>query len=384
MACDPTYLVALFNGLPFEIEETEDTFGRRGVQYEYPYQDSPFYIDLGRRARKFTIKGYVIGENHVAQANAIVSVAESEGPKVFTHPTLGVIRVAVEELKVTVKYKEKRRYTELEFTLLEAPIFGGSVVTSVIGQLLASVVGMSTQTNASLVSAWDTAQGEQTLLESDVDYVLTTLLPVKQQLALTNTVESNDWLDRYEQLTLTPSLGFFSDTIVSLLGGLELVPSVQPETYKAIATGAAGTIVATGSRAEALTSYNAALRLQASGYVAETASNTKYTYLQQAYTDVDWLDRVLSEEGYIASMRCDDAVFRSIQDFSSAAYTSVLQTNIQLPGIVRRDGGAQRPSLVVAQQLFGDAKRAEELESLNPLHNPLALGGQTGYWSLLR
>jgi prophage DNA circulation protein len=388
MACDPVYLTASFNGLPFEVNETEDTFGRRGVQYEYPYQNDPFYIDLGKLARTYSVKGYLIGEDHVARALAMVASAEQEGPATLVHPVLGFLNVAVETLTVTHKYIEKRRYTELEFKLLEIPSgnFGGffGSTFSLVSSLLSAVAFLTEETNSSLTAAWGVAQLEQSLTPADVNYVLNTLVPVQQSLTSTNTIEGNDWLDLYGDIQLTPALGFYPDVIVSLLGGIALVPSTDPEQYKLIAAGGAGTLVATGSRAEALTSYNAALRLQASGYVAETASNTEYTYLQQAYVDADWLDRVLTEEAYIASLRRDDKVFRAIQDFSSSAYTAVMQSNLQLPGIARRASPAQKPSLVVAQQLFGDARRAAELESLNPLHNPLAIGGSDGYWGMLR
>lgn len=394
MACDPVYLQASFNGLPFEVEETEDTFGRRGVQYEYPYQEDPFYIDLGKLARTYSVKGYLIGEDHIARALAMVASAEQEGPATLVHPFLGFLNVAVETLTVTHKYIEKRRYTELEFKLLEIPsgTFGGffgangafGEAFSLVSALLSSTAFLTEQTNLSLTAAWSLAQLEQTILVEDVNYVLGTLLPVKQSLTSTNTVEGNDWLDLYTDVQLTPAIAFYPDVVVSLLSGIALVPSVAPESYKIIASGGAGTLVASGSRAEALTSYNAALRLQASGFVAQTASNTTYTYLQQAYIDAAWLDRVLSEEAYIASLRRDDKVFRAIQDFSSQAYAAILQSNLQLPGIARRQSPVQKPSLVVAQQLFGDARRAEELEGLNPLHNPLAIGGPEGYWGMLR
>lgn len=197
MACDPVYLPASFNGLPFEVDETEDTFGRRGVQYEYPYQEDPFYIDLGRLARTYTVKGYVVGEDHVARALAIVASAEKEGPATLIHPVLGFLNVAVETLTVTHKYIEKRRYTELEFKFFEVPsgsfggFFGAAITAfSAISAVISAAASLRDQTNASLVSSWGTAQSEQSLLVDDVSYVLTTLLPVQQSLVGVNTIES--------------------------------------------------------------------------------------------------------------------------------------------------------------------------------------------------
>src|SRR5215475_9877075 len=71
-----SYLHASYNGVEFFVETSSDEFGRRGDLYEYPLSDDTGYKDLGRKARRFKVEGYLIGADQVEKTRRIVDTVE--------------------------------------------------------------------------------------------------------------------------------------------------------------------------------------------------------------------------------------------------------------------------------------------------------------------
>jgi prophage DNA circulation protein len=69
----PVYLDASWKGVPFFVENSADEFGRRGDLYEYPLSDDIGYKDLGRKARRFKVEGYLIGTDQVGLTQEMAS-----------------------------------------------------------------------------------------------------------------------------------------------------------------------------------------------------------------------------------------------------------------------------------------------------------------------
>ena len=51
---------ARFRNARFHVDSAVRESGRRIVPHEYPKKDVPYAEDMGRRAREFTIRGYII------------------------------------------------------------------------------------------------------------------------------------------------------------------------------------------------------------------------------------------------------------------------------------------------------------------------------------
>ncbi len=93
---------ASFRGVPFFVETGDRTGGRRAVVHEFPYRDDPFVEDLGRKARPFRIEGYVVGDDYMAQRDALLDALENvAGTGELVHPSYGVLRVVC--LNATVR-----------------------------------------------------------------------------------------------------------------------------------------------------------------------------------------------------------------------------------------------------------------------------------------
>lgn len=117
---------ASFRGVPFGVRVDVGQFGRRVADHDYPFRDTPWAEDIGRAGRRFTITGFLIaddlvygGGDVVAQRDAMVSALEAAGPGTLVHPTLGVMTVSAEPSTITGRWDEGR-YFEILFNFVES------------------------------------------------------------------------------------------------------------------------------------------------------------------------------------------------------------------------------------------------------------------------
>lgn len=86
---------ASFRGVPFEVEASGITVGRRTVVHEYPQRDRPYVEDLGRATRNITLQCFVVGSDYLKQAQALMHELEEPGPGTLIHPWLGEMEVTI-------------------------------------------------------------------------------------------------------------------------------------------------------------------------------------------------------------------------------------------------------------------------------------------------
>lgn len=93
---------ASFRGVPFGVVSGEGIFGRRVAVHEYPYRDTVWVEDLGRSARRFMLRGFLIQDSRVysagdvfSQRDALVAACETGESGLLVHPTLGELTVYV-------------------------------------------------------------------------------------------------------------------------------------------------------------------------------------------------------------------------------------------------------------------------------------------------
>lgn len=115
---------ASYRGVPFGVLAAESRFGRSIALHEYPFKDTQWPEDLGRGTRKFSIQGFLItdslvygGGNVLDQRDKLVAAVETEGAATLVHPTFGRLQVSVIDDGLTVSEKlDAASY--MEFTLL--------------------------------------------------------------------------------------------------------------------------------------------------------------------------------------------------------------------------------------------------------------------------
>ncbi|MEH6478294.1 MAG: DNA circularization N-terminal domain-containing protein, partial [Sneathiella sp.] len=110
---------ASYKTVAFEVTSHDLDTGRRGPVHEYPGRDKPMAEDLGRKAREFTIEGFVIGDDWHKKRDALIAKCEEEGPGKLVHPFFGSMQVENRGCRVSESSKEGR-VARFSLTFVEA------------------------------------------------------------------------------------------------------------------------------------------------------------------------------------------------------------------------------------------------------------------------
>jgi prophage DNA circulation protein len=103
---------ASFRGVQFEALDESAESGRRVAVFEYPRRELPGSLDLGRKARRYTIAGYIAA----AQAPLLAAALETPGAGLLIHPAAGAVSVVVESYTQSTSTRDVRHaYFDLAF-----------------------------------------------------------------------------------------------------------------------------------------------------------------------------------------------------------------------------------------------------------------------------
>lgn len=115
---------ASFRGVPFGVNGDEARFGRSLAEHEYPFKDSQWMEDLGRGTRRFVIQGFLITDSLVYgggdvqdQKEALIGAVETQGAGTLIHPSYGRLQVSVPEQGLII-YNRLDAGTYCEFAML--------------------------------------------------------------------------------------------------------------------------------------------------------------------------------------------------------------------------------------------------------------------------
>lgn len=121
---------ASYKGATFKVDVSSKTSGRRIVEHEFPMRDIPWAEDLGRRARRFTVTGYIVQgprePDYQSTRNALITQLETTGPGLLVHPTMGTDTVVLDTYSIT-ESRQRGGIAEFEMVFREA----GSALTAV-------------------------------------------------------------------------------------------------------------------------------------------------------------------------------------------------------------------------------------------------------------
>lgn len=111
---------ASFRGVPFGVISASSKFGRRNAIHEYPFRDTPWVEDLGRQARRFSVTGFIVGDDVIERRDAMIAACESSaaGSSTLVHPTFGKRSVALIDFEVT-EDRDTGRVFEFRLSFIE-------------------------------------------------------------------------------------------------------------------------------------------------------------------------------------------------------------------------------------------------------------------------
>lgn len=119
---------AFFRGVPFHVDDSSLSGGRRIAPHEYPKRDVGYTEDMGRRARNYRIRGYLIGSEFDLQARLLIAALELAGASVLVLPLIGEDIV----ICTSFSYNESSREggyasVDMEFVPAGSPVMAASL-----------------------------------------------------------------------------------------------------------------------------------------------------------------------------------------------------------------------------------------------------------------
>lgn len=156
---------ASFRGVTFHVEATSKAGGRRGVTYEFPFRDAPADEDLGRRARRFSVSGYVLGEDYHLQASALEG-ALNAGTGQLVLPTGGTHRARCETYNRTER-RQEGGFCAFDMGFVEAPISAATSTTDTAAAVK-DAAGTAEKATAESADKAATSDTEQSLPDMGV------------------------------------------------------------------------------------------------------------------------------------------------------------------------------------------------------------------------
>lgn len=380
---------ASFRGVAFFVEGSDRGGGRRAVVHEFPLRDDPFVEDLGRRARTFRVDGYVIGDDYLAQRDALLAALEDvAGPGELVHPYHGVRRAIC--LNVTVRETRAdggMATFAIEFAEAPAQAPTPTEVVDAAEQVATSADAAVSAVDAELVEQYDAdglpafaLDSAETALVNAVEALQAELGPI-----VSATQELAEFTGRVALLTAQASalvrrpaeiLGTFRAAITGLVATAEAAPgAVMDALVSAYAADLGAPVVATtATRAREranLTALIGALRRVIALEAARLAPLVPYTSIDEATAARDQVAEMLEEQAAEAG----DTAYPALVDLRSQVLRAVPGSSA-FARVVTVERKVPVPSLLLAYQLYGSVDREADIIARNNIRHPGFVAGE--------
>lgn len=370
---------ASFRGVRFQVEVDDMSAGRRVQVHEYPQRDKPFTEDLGRATREISLTAFVIGDNYIADRDALLKVVEEAGAGTLIHPWYGSQQVVVKECRVSHSNREGGM-ARFNLSFVEA----GELAFPKSGAATASQVRLSSDSFLSTLasnfgSTFSTEGAPDWSVASSVSALSSGLYQFQSYAAKGRglMVNPSSILGNVDSLLGNPLA--LANSVISMFSGFSSGYSSNADlnnsftTLTGYASAMPRTVAGTGStpaRRQESTN-NAALetlmRGAALGNAAAVSSLMPLPVYDDAIANRNTLTAALDAE----SLTAPDTVFTAITDLRTKVHQDITERGKGAARMRTVTMPEVRPSLVVAYDLYEDAGRESEIVSRNKVTHPL-------------
>jgi prophage DNA circulation protein len=405
---------ASWRGIPFGTFDTSARIGRRNAVHEYAFRDTPWVEDIGRSARRFVVHGYVVGDDCIARRQAIMDAAEKNGDGELVHPTYGRRQVALLDLALEEKWQEGRVF-QFTFTFVEQGqrLFPGAqqsgtdaVAAQTAATNLSSIAAFAkkvltvVQDGATVLAEATATASSWAKLAISVGNDATSLVKLAvtlpgqfgRLLGLASGISVGEAVALGTGVTLATLTGSASasrqavaaaaDDFVTAAGQISSV-SIEPVATTAQALAAAiltasstpgdalrtlGTLatfvptdVAVGDQLVVQQAMTDMLHRAALAAMATAGSNYQPESSNDAVAARDQVLAILDAEITVAGDQGEDDVYQQLRYLRAQVVLDLNRRGAQLPTLATVTTAVAMPSLAIAQRLYRDVDRADEL-----------------------
>lgn len=381
---------ASFRGAAFEVADTDGETGRRLAVNEYPSRDEPFVEDLGRKARRFTVTGYVIGPDYMDRLEAVLRAAEADGPGTLVHFFRGELQVHCEALRYAESQNEGGM-ARLTFTFVEAggvrapadapdtraltgaaaddalsaarTVFNREFTLTRLPEFVAAEAAAWGADLAATVAGLPVAPDSTANVKADLDTAIRDLATNGATLfrSVDPAAPILDLLRLFGWAAGTTQQG--RRTVLTGLRDVAAFPAAQPAP--AMPTTPVRQRLAANQGQLARLTVRAALAEQ-----ARVSAGLDYDSRDDAVAVRDALTRDLRDAATEAADAGEDEAYGALKSLSAAVTRDLTRRGASLAPITRYRMGAVLPALTLAHRLYGDAGRADEVAARNRAAHP--------------
>lgn len=391
------YQVGSFRGAKFYTRMAKTTLGRRGPIFELPYDEKgAAHIDLGRRARRYSIDAVLIGKDYADLTTKLMKALEKPGAGLLVHPYLGRVMVRMSPSDV-MESTDEGGMTQWTLTAIEArdPLPPGSNALGLLDAAKAAKKSALESFVARLITdgpdfilqdAFDTLDSITDTLR-DINNTITAVLETPGNLSakldaisrelnelLQTPRKLMDAIDNF-LLSLMASAGRVFDTgtnadVLAPLGSKRVV--LYSGEMADIGDGApfipgrttAARTQQRENRAAILQSVRALVVANAAASLAELAPASRTESLEVGQTLADQIAQLADAPVEGIDMPAD--LYEALKDLAAAVHEYTDQAGGNRANVRVHRIAQAIPLEVLAYRFYGDAERAEELLARNP------------------
>ena len=410
-----TRLQASFKGVPFYVQVSDTSGGRRTVTHEYPQRDEPYTEDLGRAARHYRFEAFVLGSDFIDQAERLRDAIESPGAGTLVHPEFGEIQV-IAVGGATVSFSQSSRLAHFSLEFVEAGL-------NAFPQSDSATQTLSRMTADRLVSSAIDSFADSINLDKVTDYVSAALdgdlLDMIDTVASSEIAQVLGFADKVADLAndairlvgtdprqfaqkfmgaiglsgmATTAAGWSRaatrlNALVDNLHGEHEEPfysDVKPDSsviiennrasvYSLARQGISAQIVGVttliGTKLDTTVQTTEVMTEDATEVDEENASNQAPTVSYDEMIEArDMIVATLEEEMLNESV--SDDMYMTLREAATAVSKDLSERAQGKGQLYEYDAGTSMPACVVAMELYGDATRSTEICVRNSVINP--------------
>lgn len=379
---------ASFRGVPFFVESSDRSGGRRLVVHEFPFRDKPFVEDLGRHARVFRVEGHVLGDDYVRQRDALLEALEdTANPGELVHPYHGVRRAMCSGLAVRETIADGGiAYFSIEFTETPAQAAAPTEKSDLASQVTTSADAAEVAAKSEFVAGYDvtalpkfaleSAEGAVRAVAATLQEALVPVVRSTQELAALN-----GQLHRLtaEAASLVRQPGQVLDAILLTITSLVVTAATAPGAVLDALLSAYGadlpapvaptTITRQRERANQL-ALGAALRQSLAIEAGRLAPKVPFASFDEAAAARDAVAAALGAEAALAG----DGTYPALVQLRSDVVRAV-PGDADLARLVPVTRRVPIPSLLLSYQLYGSVSEELDIVARNAVRHPGFVSG---------
>jgi prophage DNA circulation protein len=384
MAWKNRYRRASFRGAAFHVESHAYNGGRRVAVHEFPGGEASIVEDLGLKAGEFTVEAFVLGADYDKRRNALRAALEKPGVGLLEHPYLGRLRAQVSTVALRESSGEGG-VARFAITFVRADLPTPALLPNT-SRLLSALADNSV---ADAISAFGDAM-DVLAMPADVAAALQGNLKdiLSAAEGVVGGIASNAAALIRAPFNMATLIAGSLHRILSLLGAPERAFNLYSQLWAADAK-TAGKFQLPTPPGTPEAPLPATKRLQrqelnrramrdlvrriALAEAARALSAVVFTSSTQARALRDALADALDAEMTLAP----DPIYASLRALRTGMIADVTARGGSLVPAVSYTPPATLPALVIAQRLYGDATRADDIIARNAIAHPLFVtGGQ--------